>query len=391
MVNVALGPGWTRRAATCRMQGLASSIQLLQQGRDAQNGRATRLWATIRVAEAGATVPPVFESGGCRLSSLTSFDRSGLVPEGPADLARQITDLRPGFEVYGIGGPVPCGSFRAAHLGGMMVAEIVCDPVHARWRPGAVSGACPQIKVVFQVSGIGMTSQDGRSAISHPGDFCFLDDARPFDLWGNDRMQQHSIEFPRSLVADHLPQMAELTAVRIDGLHGPGRFLRGFVEEVISDIDESDQRVGARLRDHAVDLLLTAISERQQRAQALPNAARGAQLRRAKSYILERLSDPQLSVEVIAAGLKMSVRYLYCLFESEGLTVARWVREQRLARCRRALEDVQTVATSICTVALRNGFNDAAYFSTAFRAAYGITPRACRRAALACAGVVQAE
>jgi 2,4-dienoyl-CoA reductase-like NADH-dependent reductase (Old Yellow Enzyme family) len=46
MVNGALGPGWTRRAATCRTQGLASSIQLLQQGRDAQNGQATlRLWA----------------------------------------------------------------------------------------------------------------------------------------------------------------------------------------------------------------------------------------------------------------------------------------------------------------------------------------------------------
>ena len=296
----------------------------------------------------------------------------------------ELAEFSPGLEIRGIGGSLVGGTSDLYQIGDMRIATLTSTPVHVRWHPERNPGA-PEINVLFQVSGSGMCSQDERRDRLHPGDFCFFDGARPFEIRTDDNIRQHAIGFPSALVREHLSRISGLTAVRIDGAHGTGRFLRTFVETLITDRNPGDLRVGTRLRDHAVELLLTAIYEHC----APPDSsrmARDAQLRRARGYILDRLHDPDLDVEGIAAGLNMSVRYLYSLFEAEGVSVARWVRERRLSRCRRTLEDSHSASLSICAIALQNGFNDSAYFSTVFRAAYDMTPSDCRRAAQSPAG-----
>jgi AraC-like DNA-binding protein len=288
--------------------------------------------------------------------------------------------LKPGFDIRGYGGSQVDGSFEISDVGGMVVADIALTPVHVRWHPQASSGF-PQIKVIFQETGTSMSAQDGRRSVARPGDIYFFDSGRPFALWTEGETHQHSIEFPRSLISDYLWRFTDLTALTIDGKAGPARFLRTFIKTLIDNSECSDQQIARRLRDHAVQLLLTAVWENFD-CKVPSDRSQKAQLRRAKSYILERLDDSDLDVESIAAGLHMSVRYLYCLFETEGLTVARWIRQCRLDRCRRELEDQASAAISICQIALKNGFNDSAYFSTAFRAAYGVTPSDCRRTAL---------
>ena len=289
-----------------------------------------------------------------------------------------IRALQPGFSVRGFHGSEVDGSFELSEVGGMVVANIALTPVYVRWNP---QPRTQQIKVILQESGLSMSAQDGRRAVARPGDIYFFDNTRPFALWAEDATRQHSIEFPRSLLADQLWRFSDLTALPIDGLRGPGRFLRNFIKTLLDDTQCADPQIGRRLRDHAVQLLLTAVWE-QFDTQVATDRSQKAQLRRAKSHILERLSDPELDVESIAAGLRFSVRYLYCLFEAEGLSVARWVRQCRLSRCRRMLEDRDRAQTSICEIALQNGFNDSAYFSTAFRTEFGITPTQCRRAAV---------
>ncbi|SOR83556.1 MULTISPECIES: helix-turn-helix domain-containing protein [Streptomyces] len=96
---------------------------------------------------------------------------------------------------------------------------------------------------------------------------------------------------------------------------------------------------------------------------------------RVKDHILRNLSDPGLSPSDIAAAHFMSVRYLHKLFELERVTVGEWIRTQRLERCRRDLLRSPALGYGVAAVARRWDFVSPSHFSSAFRAAYGVTPR----------------
>ena len=70
----------------------------------------------------------------------------------------------------------------------------------------------------------------------------------------------------------------------------------------------------------------------------------------------------------------MSTRHLQKLFKADGLTVTDWIRERRLAGCRRDLRDPAHADETILTIATRWGLTNAAHFSRSFRALYGCTP-----------------
>jgi AraC-like DNA-binding protein len=60
---------------------------------------------------------------------------------------------------------------------------------------------------------------------------------------------------------------------------------------------------------------------------------------RVKQYIDQRLADPALGPGEVAAAFGISTRYLHRLFEREHETVAQYIRDRRLERCRLLLLD----------------------------------------------------
>ena len=95
-------------------------------------------------------------------------------------------------------------------------------------------------------------------------------------------------------------------------------------------------------------------------------------------YILENLDGVDLSPRAIAAANGVSVRQLHRVFSATGTTVSLWVRKLRLARCAAELRSVGACSEGITDIAFRWGFNDSAHFSKAFRAEFGLSPRAYR-------------
>lgn len=81
---------------------------------------------------------------------------------------------------------------------------------------------------------------------------------------------------------------------------------------------------------------------------------------------------------MIADAHHVSLRTLHRLFEAEEGTVAGYVRDLRLARCRHDLLDPALRHEPIQAIAARWGFRDKAHFSRVFRAAHGMTPQAWR-------------
>ncbi|SDC93177.1 Helix-turn-helix domain-containing protein [Paenibacillus sp. UNCCL117] len=91
-----------------------------------------------------------------------------------------------------------------------------------------------------------------------------------------------------------------------------------------------------------------------------------------KEYIEDRYEDPNLSLQGIASMLKMSSAHVGKLFkQSEGMSVAEYITEIRLAHTVRLLE---TTDRSVSEVMERVGFINRSNFYKLFKSKFGVTP-----------------
>ena len=105
-------------------------------------------------------------------------------------------------------------------------------------------------------------------------------------------------------------------------------------------------------------------------------------LLRLHAFIEQHLGDADLTPGLVAAAHFISVRYLYRLFETQGTTVAAWIRFRRLERCRADLGDPAFGVVPVSAIAARWGLPDSAHFSRLFRRTYGQPPAEYRRSRL---------
>lgn len=122
----------------------------------------------------------------------------------------------------------------------------------------------------------------------------------------------------------------------------------------------------------AGELLLLAFAGR---AEAGTTSVRRGNLARAKRIVRQRLHDPDLTMETIAAECGFSVSYLHNLFRDDELRAGQYLLHERLARARSLLEVPRGSEVRVTEVALSCGFSNMSHFSTAFKRAFGQSPR----------------
>jgi AraC-like DNA-binding protein len=160
----------------------------------------------------------------------------------------------------------------------------------------------------------------------------------------------------------------------MSGRTGVASVVGSFLGQLSGNLDLLSSPIGVRLEHNAVDLLTTLLVTELgvERAAADPQHDL---LRRIYAYVDARLSDADLGPAQIAAEHYISTRHLHGLFRKQGTTVAAWIRQRRLERCRRDLLDPLLADRTIAAIAARSGFPDAAHFSRVFRTAFGESPR----------------
>jgi AraC-like DNA-binding protein len=225
----------------------------------------------------------------------------------------------------------------------------------------------------LQVRGVGVTRQDGRTAVTRPGDLTVIDTARPFSLEFGGDFQQLSLHIPADLLVSDLEQRVP-TATRVGTATGLGAAIR----HALTVLDGSELAPGsaARLAVHTTGLLTVALEQPDPAGPTVKS--HGGLLRGALDDIDAHLGDPGLSPARTAARLGISVRLLHQVFGKHEHSYAGTVRVRRLDQARRDLADPARTALRIIDIAADNGFADVTHFHRVFRQAYGCTPAQAR-------------
>ena len=136
------------------------------------------------------------------------------------------------------------------------------------------------------------------------------------------------------------------------------------------------------MHDQLIFVDQSEIRERQRKPQAADQRRSPLEALRERivTYIDANLSRSDLSTDEIARHMGCSRRYLHRAFESEDITLERFVWDRRLERSREAL--MAGNGASISEIAFACGFNSSAHFSRAFKAKYEVSPRELRDAVL---------
>ncbi|GII82184.1 AraC family transcriptional regulator [Sphaerisporangium siamense] len=273
------------------------------------------------------------------------------------------------------------GEIEMGRLGPVGVGRVHTSTPHSVYRTAGLiqRDDREEYRVVLAVSGSPRVAQDGRATQLARGEFAVYDFTRPYELAYDRAVRLAVFSFPRHLLSLPPDAVASLAALPIGAESGAGALAVPLLRRVAADHTTYGPESAVRLSAVVTDLVGAAVAERLELTRSLPDDSRRRTLMLAvRAFIEGRLGDPGLDPAQVAAAHHVSVRYLHRLFEAESTTVAAWIRQRRLERCRAEL--ARGGDEPVSAIAARWGLPDSAHFSRLFRRAYGMPPAEYRRA-----------
>ncbi|WP_225994140.1 AraC-like ligand-binding domain-containing protein [Actinomadura rudentiformis] len=275
-------------------------------------------------------------------------------------------------------------TIRTVELGEVTVMSLAIPPARARRTSKLIRRSDPELfQLGLNVQGPAQTSQHGRTVALNSSDMVLFDSSHPFhNVSGNHGRSgtDMMVLFPRRLLPLPESKVGKLLVTALPGHDGMGALVASHVRGLIKHSGQCRPVDAARLSAVTVDLIAAMLAHHLDEDRVLPeDTSRRALLVRVHAFIDQHLSDPELSPQTIAAAHHISLRSLHRLFQTQDSTIAGWIRDRRLERCRCDLSDPMLADRPINAIAARWGFTNAAHFTRAFQAAYGLRPNDYRR------------
>lgn len=271
-------------------------------------------------------------------------------------------------------------------LGTVLVSALTTPSVQADRTPRLIRQSDPEVILVhLPGSSNGSVSQGKQDTTFSAGDVVLYDSSRPLRIrqtapTGLSRYML--VEIPRATLERLIPSVSTLSALPFCGTQRIGAVLTRFLEELIRNARDYTPADRTALNGVTIDLIAATCAQLRAGCGALPAETRQqALLVHIRDFINQRLSDPALTPQTIAAAHHISVRQLHKLFQLQGgPSVAAWIRHRRLEHCRRDIADPRRRHLTVRAIAHQWGFTDPAHFGRLFRDAYGATPTDYRQA-----------
>ena len=216
--------------------------------------------------------------------------------------------------------------------------------------------------------------QCNRDVILKPASLTLLTTGEPYVQTKRGDNDTLYLLMPRAFVDQRLTHGEDICASVVDAQQGVGRLAMDTVASLCRQAASMSREefVGAcNLAGELVLLGLSGAGDLTSNSRSI----RASNLARAKRIIRGRMADPDLSPDDVARECGLSLRYLHDLFQDDGRTVREYLQGERLCAARRMLEHAVAGSTTITEICMACGFSSPSVFSTAFRRAFGISPR----------------
>ena len=209
----------------------------------------------------------------------------------------------------------------------------------------------------------------GRDYEMQTGDMYLLDWNAPFEARTQPGYNHQSWLLSKALLDRHLSAAVRSTMPRHLKLSGAGALAANYLETLARNFDYISETSMHGVADTLARLLALAVGAP---AGDDLNTHGQARLIDAKRHIEHRLASPELTPASVATALRVSVRALHLLFESDQISFTRYVTGRRLERCRSTL--MSDPDRSVTDIAFAWGFGSLSAFYRTFQARFGASP-----------------
>lgn len=273
--------------------------------------------------------------------------------------------------------PVLSASVRQRSLDDCRFVHCTSDPVSGFRRSGEIGRTDGDFyNVLYVLAGMERLKFQGREVALSAGQFILWDSERRMEFAVHQRLEKLTLVVPERVMRNLLPNAQDYVGTPIDGNHGMGRLFTNHLRSMQHEIWGMSPTDVTHVRSPTLELLARTYASLPGRRRL---SVRAETFRRVRTFILEHLSEPELTPQRIAKENHISVRYLHLLFVDAGSSVSAWVRSQRLERCAADLANPALAQQSITQIAHRWGFNDLGHFGKLLHRKFGASPREYRR------------
>lgn len=267
------------------------------------------------------------------------------------------------------------GTIMKGALGGMNVSVVDADPHTVVRTERLIRGADAEYMYLCGVlEGSARIEQGDRRATGRTGELISFDSTRPYTLTMPEKFRMIALMFPHRMVGLSPNGTRTLTAKAWSGRSGVEALLFQLLDGLSCHLSELSPSTAGSLGTSVASLVSTLFAERLRLSPSEPCAARHSLMLRVQAFARQHLADQRLDPQLLAQRHGVSLRYLQNLFQEQGTSPARWIRDERLARCHEDLRAPHSAHLTVAAIGERWGLPGPSHFTRLFRDRYGVTP-----------------
>ncbi|HEU5294020.1 MAG TPA: helix-turn-helix domain-containing protein [Burkholderiaceae bacterium] len=267
------------------------------------------------------------------------------------------------------------GFVKESNFGTVTITDCLIAPQCINRRQSHVArGDKDCFYVALTQKGHQVVEQRGQRLAYGPGSATIFSASEPYTLRNPEPHRAFYLEIPRVALAQRWEPSRPMVAASVNTAYGVGRVVADLCASMILEADTLPENTRAQLGERLIDILALALENPNGDVPDFDGLVKPERLRQIRQYIESNIGNPLLNPERVAAACQISVRALHYLFKGTGESVAGYIWERRLQRCREALEMPASRHRTITEIALSAGFNSMSHFSSAFRQRFGVTP-----------------
>ncbi len=272
-------------------------------------------------------------------------------------------------------------------MGPLTIAKVKSNgAVVTRKSESAEEKDAKRYSVIIAVQGDLMISHRLGMSELKAGEFILMDNTHPRTMFVYDEVSLLIVGIPMQVLRRFIPLPEEVEGIKLAAPQAGAIGKRNFYEPIITIWDTLKKGQLREFTSVLSENFLESISTLYSQCGRQESGRAAQRISQTKQLIEEELSNPELTVELLAQSLGLSSRYLRGLF-SRSEKISHYILRRRLEECANQLANLLHQNLSITSIAFQCGFNSTAHFSRSFRKQYGVSPREYRRQHQAGAGV----